>query len=52
MIYIVRQQMYLESVIRSEVNKKRKNISYINTHIYMKSRKIVQMSLSAGQEET
>ena len=35
MIYIVRQQMYLESVIWSEVNKKRKNISYINTYIYI-----------------
>ena len=42
--------MNLESVIQSEVSQKEKNKYRILTHIYMESRKMVQMNLLPGQE--
>ena len=39
--------MDLKSVIQNEVKKKKK-ISYINTYIYVESRKMVQMNLFSG----
>ena len=40
--------MNLEPIIQSEVREKQ--ILYINTHVYMKSRKMVLMNLFAGKE--
>ena len=41
--------MDLESVIQSEVRKRKTNI-LILMHIYVESRRMVQMNLFAGQE--
>ena len=40
--------MILEPVIQTEVSQRKTNIVYY--HIYMESRKILLMNLSAGQE--
>ena len=43
--------MNLEPVTQNDVkSEKEKQISYINTHIYMESRKIVLLNLLEGQE--
>ena len=40
--------MDLESVIQSEVRKRKTNIIY--QHMYVESREMIQMNLSTGQE--
>ena len=42
--------MNLESVIQNEISQKEKNKYHILTHIYMGSRKMVQMDLFARQK--
>ena len=48
-LFVVRW-MDLESVTQSEVSQKEKNKYSMLTHIYMESRKMVQMTLFAKQE--
>ena len=52
MVSFVEMRMDLETVIQSEVSQKEKTKYHILTHtyIYMQSRKMVLINLSAGQE--
>ena len=47
---VLMRWMNLEPIIQSEVNQKEKNNYHILIHIYMESRKMVLMNLSAGQQ--
>ena len=46
--------MDLESVIQSEISQKKKNKYHtlMHIHIYVESRKMVQMNIFTGQEQT